>query len=54
LYDDNDDIKKLTFELIEEIGLQHEENNEEKFREIKQFGYVPEWMWSGVVKDEHI
>ena len=43
LYDENDDIKKMTFELIEEIGQRHEEQNEEKFREIKQFGYVPEW-----------
>jgi len=25
LYDENDDIKKTTFELIEEIGLRHEE-----------------------------
>lgn len=43
LYDENDDIRKAVFELIEEIGLRHEEQNEEKFREIKQFGYVPEW-----------
>jgi len=35
LYDQNDGIQKLTFELIEEIGLRHEEENEEKFREIK-------------------
>ena len=44
LYDKNDDIRKLVFELIEEIGQQHEESNEEKFREIKQLGYNPEWM----------
>ena len=35
LYDQHDDIKKLTFELIEEIGQRHEEENEEKFRDIK-------------------
>jgi len=44
----------LTFELIEEIGLRHEEENEEKFREIKQFAYVPEWMYGGILKDEHV
>lgn len=43
LYDPNDDIRKLGFEIIEELGLRHEEENEEKFREVKQFGYVPEW-----------
>lgn len=35
LYDDNDGIRKLVYELIEEIGHKHEEGNEEKFREIK-------------------
>ena len=28
--------------------------NEEKFREVKQFGYVPEWQFQGVIKDEFI
>ena len=32
----------------------HEENNEEKFREIKQFGYSPEWMYGGIIRDEHV
>mmetsp|Transcript_33001 Transcript_33001/g.50533 ORF Transcript_33001/g.50533 Transcript_33001/m.50533 type:complete len:160 (+) Transcript_33001:948-1427(+) len=54
LYDPNDDIRKLCFEVIEEVGLRHEEENEEKFREIKQFGYKPEWMFGGVIKDDHI
>lgn len=43
LYDENDDIRRITFELIEEIGLRKEEYDEEKFRDIKQLGYVPEW-----------
>jgi len=47
LYDPNDDIKQLCFEIIEEVGQRHEEENEEKFREIKQFGYLPEWMYNG-------
>lgn len=54
LYDQNDDIKKLTFELIEEIGLSHEELNEEKFREVKQFGYVPEWQFGGKITDKDV
>lgn len=54
LYDHNDGIRATTFELIEEIGLQHEDLNEEKFRELKQFGYVPEWLHSGLVKDEDV
>lgn len=44
LYDQNPDIRHLTFEILEELGLAHEEENEEKLREIKQFGYTPEWM----------
>lgn len=54
LYDHNDAIRTTTFELIEEIGRQHEELNEDKFREIKQFGYVPEWLHNGLVKDEDV
>jgi hypothetical protein len=54
LYDHNDGIRTTTFELIEEIGLQHEDLNEEKFRELKQFGYVPEWLHCGLVKDEDV
>ena len=40
LYDNHTEIRTLTFELIEEIGLRHEEENETKFRELKQFGYT--------------
>lgn len=40
--------------MIEEIGLRHEEENEQKFRELKQFGYQPEWTFKGTIKDEHI
>lgn len=54
LYDPNDDIKNMCFELIEEIGLRHEEENEEKFREIKQFGFVPVWMHGGKITDQMV
>ena len=49
LFDPIDHIRKLVFELIEELGLQHEEGNEEKLREIKQFGYKPEWTYDGQI-----
>lgn len=35
LFDPHEDIAKTVFEIIEELGLRHEEENEEKFREIK-------------------
>ena len=54
LHDQHTEIRQITFEIIEEVGLQHEEQNEEKFRELKQFGYVPEWTFKGTIKDEHI
>ena len=54
LYDPNDGIKFMTFDLIEEIGQRHDEENEEKFREIKQFGYVPEWMHGGEIQNHHV
>jgi hypothetical protein len=54
LYDQHTDIRKLTYEIFEELGERHETDNEEKLREIKQFGYTPEWMHKGVIKDEHI
>ena len=56
LYDQNDGIRKLVFEEIEELGLKHEEwpENLEKIREIRQFGYVPEWQYGGIIKDEHV
>lgn len=43
LYDDNDKIGLAVFEIIEELGLLHEEENEEKFRERKQLGFNEEW-----------
>ena len=54
LYDPNDEIKSMCFELIEEIGLRHEEENEEKFRELKQFGFQPVWTHEGKITDEMI
>ena len=35
LYDHHEDIRSTGFEIIEELGQQHEEQNEEKFREIR-------------------
>lgn len=35
LYDNHEDIRKTAFEIIEELGHQHEEQNEEKFRELR-------------------
>lgn len=54
LYDENDGVRQNVFELIEEIGLCHEEREEEKFREIKQFAYVPEWMHKGKIEDKDV
>lgn len=39
------------FEIIEELGQQHEEENEEKFRERKQLGFNEEWTLNGEIKD---
>jgi hypothetical protein len=54
MHDQNPEIRQLVFEIIEEVGLMHENENEKKFREIKQYGYVPEWMFGGIIKDEHV
>ena len=35
LFDNHEGIRKTVFQLIEELGHQHEEMNEEKLREIK-------------------
>ena len=43
LYDQTDSIRSMTFEILEEIGQVHEEENEEKLREVKQFAYKNEW-----------
>jgi hypothetical protein len=54
LFDPHEDIRTLTFDLIEELGHLHEEGNEGKLREIKQFGYTPEWMYGGQIEDRHV
>lgn len=42
------------FEIIEELGQTHEENNEEKFRERKQLGFNEEWTLNGTIKDSQM
>lgn len=54
LFDKHEAIRTLTFELIEELGHLHEEGNEEKLREIKQFGYKPEWTHDGHIDENKI
>lgn len=54
LFDKNDGIRTLVFELIEELGHRYEEHNEEKLREIKQFGYKPEWSYEGKIEDKNV
>jgi len=39
IYDNCEEIQNLAFELIEEIGQVHEEENEKDFREMKQLGF---------------
>lgn len=39
------------FEILEELGIGHEEINEEKFRERKQLGFNEEWTLNGTLKD---
>ena len=39
LYDNNDGIKQVVFEVIEDLGEQFEKENEERLREIKQLGF---------------
>lgn len=39
------------FEIIEELGLKHEEENESKYRERKQLGFNEEWTLNGTIKD---
>jgi len=54
LFDNHDEIRSTVYELIEELGHLHEETNEEKLREIKQFGYIAEWMYGGQLRDEDV
>lgn len=44
LNDSNEEIRKLAFELIEEMGAQIEDEEEEKFRNNKQLGVDSEWV----------
>ena len=39
------------FEYIEDIGQIYEEEYETEIRDIKQFGYTPEWTLNGKVKE---
>jgi len=54
LYDANDGIRSTVFEIIEEIGQIHEEENEEKLRETKQYAYTNEWTLNGQIKDSQM
>lgn len=56
LFDDNTDICNMCYELIEEIGLRHEEypENEVKLRELKQFGFKSEWTYNGIISDDKV
>ena len=51
LYDGSDGICMSVFEIIEELGQIHEEDNEEKFRERKQLGFHEEWTLDGTISD---
>lgn len=52
LYDQNDSICSLVFEIMEELGQSHEESNEEKYRERKQLGFTEEWTLGGTISDK--
>jgi hypothetical protein len=54
LFDHHDSIRSMTFEILEEIGQVHEEENEEKLREVKQFAYQNEWLCNGLVKEKEL
>lgn len=54
LFDPSTDVQQATFEIIEELGAQFEEENEEKLREFKQFGVQPEWKLGCDVKDSEV
>jgi hypothetical protein len=51
LFDHNDEIKQLTFDIIEQLGELYEETNESELREMKQFGFKSEWQLGGKIKD---
>ena len=50
LYDHNDGIKQIVFEVIEDLGEQFEKENEERLREIKQLGFQSEWTINGLLQ----
>jgi len=54
LYDQNDQICNLVFEILEELGQNHEEENEAKFRDRKQLGFNEEWTLNGIIKDSQM
>lgn len=41
----------MCFDIIEELGQVYEEENEEKLREVKQYGFNSEWTYDGLVAD---
>ena len=47
LNDEHEPIQQMAFELIEEMGELYEEEEEEKLREYKQFGYHEVWTQEG-------
>lgn len=54
LFDHNDEIKQLTFDIIEQLGELYEETNEAELREMKQFGFKSEWQLGGKIKDAQV
>jgi hypothetical protein len=54
LFDPNDNIKQLTFDIIEQLGELYEETNESELREMKQFGFKSEWQMGGKIKDSEL
>ena len=47
LNDPNDDIKDLAFELLEEMGIDYEEREEQKIRDTKQYALEAAWTNNG-------
>ena len=51
LNDQNDGIQDLAFELLEEMGMDYEEREEQKVRDKKQYALDAEWTNSGEFVD---
>ena len=51
LYDQNESICQLVFDIIEDLGVTYEETYETKLREVKQLGFNNEWTLNGTIKD---